>query len=84
MKKILIIVLFLALVVFGSYGVYRSAINSGVENDLELVTFEIRAGEGVKKIGVNLIAEGLIKSTFFFETYIWRTENGTNPCSQKC
>ena len=76
-KKILIVLLFLAVVAFGAYGNYKSGINSSVGETEELVTFEINPGEGVKKIGANLIAEDLIESDFFFETYIWRTENET-------
>lgn len=77
MKKILIIVLFLALGVLIFYGVYNFSINSAVSDNAEIISFEIKSGEGVKKIGANLLAEGLIKSDFFFETYIWQTKNET-------
>ncbi len=65
------------IVILGTYSNYNLKINNAVGEAEELVIFEIKPGEGVKKIGANLIAEGLIKSDFFFETYIWRTKDDT-------
>jgi UPF0755 protein len=72
--------LFLSLVIVAAIVIfsYYSDINSPVNNKGVPVEFAVAPGEGVKKIGFDLVKAGLIKSEFHFELYIWQTKNGAN------
>ena len=77
MKKILILTISLAALALISYSVYNTSINSGLGSAEDIVSFEVKPGEGVKSIAANLVDKDLLESSFFFETYIWRSENET-------
>jgi len=77
MKKLLVILVFLIFIIFIFYNAYRSNINNQIENNGDVVSFEIKSGENVAKIISNLISSDLIKSELFFKIYIWQTENET-------
>lgn len=67
MRKFLIILIIV--VIFASYLGYNFF--SSVSDSIEPVNFKIEPGQGVKVIGQKLADQGLIKSKFAFETYIW-------------
>lgn len=63
---ILVVVFFLVSLVS-----YLSAINSSADKKGSDVVFVVESGQGVNEISKNLFDAGLIKSKFYFETYIW-------------
>ncbi len=72
LKKILIVLFFviIAAVIFG--GLYFwNQISWPVSSSAETESFTVRQGEGVKEIAANLEAVGLIRSQFWFETYVY-------------
>ncbi len=69
--KYLIIILIIVFIV--GVSVYYDSIETPAENgEADDVSFVVSQGEGVKKIGRNLVAKKLIKSQFYFEVYVWQ------------
>ena len=73
-KKIILVLLFLILALFSSLAFYYYRVNGPVEKIGKDVSFVIEEGEGVNEISFNLREKGLIKSNFWFETYVWLRE----------
>lgn len=73
MKKFLKYLIYIIIIVFIlGVSAYYDGISSPAENgEMKDASFVISEGEGVKKIGRNLVAEKLIKSQFYFEVYVW-------------
>jgi UPF0755 protein len=67
-KKIIILLILLAAIIslYPLKMIYYGEKNLGEERRLI-----VQEGEGAKKISQNLAKEGLIKSTFIFEAYLW-------------
>jgi UPF0755 protein len=80
MKKILYVSLFVVffLIISGLvfFWSYRGAIKGQVSESSLAKEFEIKSGEGAKLVAEKLRANGLISSPFFFQLYVWQTENG--------
>jgi UPF0755 protein len=57
---------------------YYSDINSPAASNGSSVKFTVASGDGIKKIGQNLLKSGLIKSELHFEIYVWQTKNGSD------
>ncbi len=71
MKKIIVIILLLVFIVTPYFLYeYNINVNNSPRNDQQ-IQFEVKRGEGVKQISNNLFDQGLIRSKFFFELYIW-------------
>ncbi|MBI5037143.1 MAG: endolytic transglycosylase MltG [Candidatus Kerfeldbacteria bacterium] len=72
MKKLFIIVVVL-IFVGGALGTlyYWNQISWPVSDDTSTKLYAVREGEGVKEIAQGLFEAGLIKSTFWFETYVF-------------
>jgi len=70
----LIIIIVAAISIFSYYSDISTPANSA-GNPLK---FTVASGDGVKKIGQNLLKAGLIKSELHFEIYIWQTKNSGN------
>jgi len=68
MKLFLII---FAIVLATGFFLYNRGVNSENNKDGEDIKFKVAQGESVKKIGANLKARNLIKSTWAFETHVW-------------
>lgn len=63
--------LILIIIIFAGFGLYWYFINSyQVKSDAPSI-FIVTKGEGVNRISANLYHYDLIKSKFFFETYVW-------------
>ncbi len=77
MKKLLLLIFIVLLFAVSFYGIYFSKINKGLSAIGENVSFEIKPGEGVKKISLKLEESKLISSALFFELYIWETKSET-------
>lgn len=72
MKKIIYSILaFIVLSVFLTFGYYNFIINTPSSAKADVKNFIIASGEGVNQISRNLYDQKLIKSMFFFETYVW-------------
>ena len=75
MFKIFKISFFLLLVVFLFFIIsYYKEINKSKQEEGNDIFFTIQKGEGVKKIGDNLLSSNLINSKFYFEVYVWKNE----------
>lgn len=75
MKKLIWFLLIAVLVAAGTaWLVYWYSVNTAVSETGRDIVFQIEPGQGVKEIGANLEKVGLIESSFFFETYVWRQE----------
>jgi UPF0755 protein len=72
--SVLIIIIIAAITIFS----YYSDINSPANSAGTPIKFTVSSGEGVKKIGQNLLQAGLIKSEFHFEIYIWQTKSAAD------
>ena len=71
-KKIVITLMAVALLVFfGGALYYWNQISLPVSSDETEVLLTIKQGEGVKEIAANLISDNLIRSQFWFETYVY-------------
>jgi len=66
------------IIIFGGFAYYNYQINRTGEANQEDKVFEVKPGEGVNQISYNLGEAGLIKSKFWFETYLWREEKEGN------
>jgi UPF0755 protein len=69
---IIIIILIFALVIASGWFYFEWQINYPVSQNSTEKNFVIEKGEGVKKIAADLEKDGLIKSAFYFEIYVWR------------
>ncbi len=72
LKKILIIVLVL-IVAGGVLGAlyFWNQISWSVSDDETTTLFTVSEGDGVKAIAQELVADGLIRNQFWFESYVW-------------
>jgi len=70
-KIILIIIVVLVVIVIGGGLYFWNQISWSVSDSETETIFTIVEGEGVKEIGANLKKEGLIRSPFWFETYVF-------------
>lgn len=77
-KNIKLIFISLIIVFVIGLASYYRGINSVIDKNSSDVMFVVSKGESVKQIGDNLVNAGLIKSKFYFETYVWRTKNQAN------
>ena len=72
-KNIIIItILIFTLVIINGWFYFEWQINYPISQNSTEKNFVIEKGEGVKEIAADLEKRGLIKSAFFFETYVWR------------
>ncbi len=73
-KKNIIIttILIFALIIISGRLYFEWQINYPISQNSTEKNFVIEKGEGVKEIAANLEKSGLIKSAFYFETYVWR------------
>jgi len=71
LKFIFILFVIFFAIVFLSY---HSAIDKSAGEQGQDISFVVAEGDGVKKISQNLLEAGLIKSKFYFEIYVWRTD----------
>jgi len=71
-KKGLFIFIFIAIsaAILGVL-LFWNQVNLTVSSEDTEILFEIQDGEGVKEIGANLVSQGLIRSQFWFETYVY-------------
>ena len=71
-KKVLFILIFVAIAA-AILGVllFWNQVNLTISSDDTETLFEVQTGEGVKEIGANLVKKELIRSQFWFETYIY-------------
>lgn len=74
MKKLFIILLILAMLVSGLW--LFKIVFLGQAGKNEIKNFTISQGEGVHQISYDLKKQGLIDSSFVFETYIWAIKGG--------
>lgn len=74
LSKIKFIAILILIIFFICLFVYNNEVSSPVNKNGEDKIFIIKNGEGVKRIGSNLFQEGLIKSKFYFEVYVWRNK----------
>ena len=65
------LLLLIAIILF-AWAYYAYQVTSSVSNSSEVASFEIKSGQGVNQISTNLYAQGLIKSMFWFEVYVWQ------------
>ena len=72
---IFIVFLFAFAIVAVLYGLYEFYSPVG---GIQAKTIEIQNGESVKEIGKNLAEQSLIKSSFWFEAYVWLSKNQSN------
>jgi len=77
MRIFLYLILVLVVAVAVGWLVYWQTVTTPVAESGQDITFRIEPGEGVKKIGRNLEKVGLIDSSFFFETYVWHKQAGS-------
>lgn len=70
------ILILIAIAAIGIFSYYQD-INSPVDSNGVEKLFVIAPGDSVKKISRNLSAEGLIKSAFHFEYYVWQEKKGS-------
>lgn len=81
MKKFIIIVIFLLVIIFiiaGGYYFLDKEIKSPYKLEAKDKIFEIREGEGIKDIAINLKEEGLIKNDLYFVFYVWKDKREHN------
>lgn len=75
MKKTIKIIRLVLLVLFlagmGLFADYYYNVNTPIDADGKDAAFSIEKGDGVKKIAADLERAGLVKSSFYFETYVW-------------
>lgn len=72
MKKIIFLIILIMAV--GGYFYYWQGVSSPMSQDESVLSFTVRAGEGVEKIAGNLFDAGLIKSQNIFKIYVWQKE----------
>jgi UPF0755 protein len=70
-KNIIITILIFALIIISGRLYFEWQINYPISQNSTEKNFVIEKGEGVKEITADLKKSGLIKSTFYFETYVW-------------
>lgn len=58
--------------VISVYTYYNYQIESPLNKDGADILFKVEKGDGVKKISAGLYDAKIIRSKFFFETYVWR------------
>ena len=69
---IIIIILIFALIAVSGWLYFEWQVNYPISQNSAEKNFVIEKGEGVKEIATDLEKNGLIKSAFYFETYVWR------------
>jgi UPF0755 protein len=70
-----LVVIFLVITAINIFSYYQN-INTPADINGALKPFTIASGDGVKKIGSDLQAAGLIKSKTYFEYYVWQIKKG--------
>lgn len=50
---------------------YNYQITAPISNDQSIINFEVIPGEGVSQISQKLTENGLIRSQFYFQVYVW-------------
>ena len=68
---LLIIVITLSIGIFGYFYIHYQ-FDSPADVSSQEITFIIKSGEGVKQIARHLENDGLIRSSFYFEFYVWK------------
>ncbi|MCX6745931.1 MAG: endolytic transglycosylase MltG [Candidatus Parcubacteria bacterium] len=74
MKKFFLLIIFIAFII-GLGWIFKIVFISQAGNN-EIKNFTINQGEGVHQISRDLKKEGLIDSSFVFETYLWAIKGG--------
>jgi len=71
-KKVLFILIFVAIsAALLCVLLFLNQVNLTVSSDDSETLFEIHAGEGVKEIAANLVSQNLVRSQFWFESYVY-------------
>src|SRR3989339_212482 len=73
-KLVKSLVLIIVILVLAGFVFYTYQITASISRDTEPVDFVIQPGEGVNQISQNLHEAGLIRSTFYFEVYVWQKD----------
>jgi UPF0755 protein len=71
-KQIKILIILILAVLLIGFLAYLKGINSSADKNGGEKVFTISRGEGVNEISDKLYKAGLIKTKFFFETYVWQ------------
>jgi len=71
-RIVVIAILFLAIAVFFALTLYVRGINAPASDDPSLKTFTVSEGESSEDVSKRLKKEGLIKSSFLFDSYVWK------------
>ncbi len=64
-------ILVLVIAIFTFFLLYSFNVNKPASEQSKDIHFVIEEGQGVKVIGKNLLDQGLIRSKFWFELYVW-------------
>lgn len=71
-KIIKYLLILIILVAVGGWVFYSYQISAPVGDSPDKVAFEVEQGEGVNQISFKLAERGLIRSSFWFEVYVWQ------------